>query len=57
MFTSHNGAMRAVQSMSFSVIHNSVISNVTVVIMKAGTSLNAENYFNVIEGHEAVALR
>ena len=57
LFTSHNGAIRAVQSTSFSVIHNSVISNVTDAIMKAGTALNAENYFNVVEGHKAVVLR
>jgi hypothetical protein len=49
--------MRAVQSTPFSVIHNSVISNVTDVIMKAGTTYNAENYFNVVEGHIAVVLR
>lgn len=57
MFTSHNGAMRAVQSTPFCVIHNSVISHVTDVKMKAGTALNAENYFDVIEGHKAVVLR
>lgn len=57
LFTSHNGAMRAAQSTPFSVIHNSVISNVTGVIMKVGTALNDENNFNVIEGHKAVVLR
>jgi hypothetical protein len=48
MFTNHKGAMRAVQSTPFSVIHNSVICNATDVIMKAGTALNADN-FNVTE--------
>jgi len=49
--------MRAAHSTPFSVIHNSVISNVTGVIMKVDTALNDENNFNVIEGHKAVVLR
>jgi len=57
LFTSHNGAMRAVQSTPFSVIHNSVIRNVTDVIMKADTAMNAENYFKVIAGDRAIVLR
>jgi hypothetical protein len=47
--------MRAVQSTPFSIIYNSVICIATVVIMKAGTALNADN-FNVTEGHKAVVL-
>jgi hypothetical protein len=41
--------MRAVQSTPLSVNQNSVISNVTGVLMKTGTALNAEKYFGIIE--------